>query len=91
MVDDDDDVDYDIVVVMIMRYDAVKRQGSGGLYRILKNRLKISPELLDGGRALEQPPSLSIHPIHLNLPPLPLSLHQGYQLRVTPSPSTNLR
>ena len=54
MVDDDDDVDYDIVVVMIMRYDAVKRQRSGGLYRILKN-------LLDGGRALGQPPSLREH------------------------------
>ena len=76
---------------MLSSVSQVKRQDSSRLYRILKNRLKISPELVDGGRALEQPPSLSIHPIHLNLPPLPLSLHQGYQLRVALFPSTILR
>ena len=89
---------------MLSRASQVKRQDSSRLYQLLKNRLKISPELVDGGRAPEQPPSLSILGVkNLNLPPLPLpllplprpplplSLDQGRQLRVAKIPSTILR
>ena len=92
MVNDDNDVDDDdddIVVDMIIRGNAVKSLSGEEsrrwwiIYRMLKNRLKISPELLDGVSALEQSPPLRRSTLRMkNLPPLPLCLHQGCQLRV---------